>query len=326
MKKTMSLVLVLMLALALLLCGCSADKGAADDGKEPAYRIAYFVKDGSLNVWRYVMMGAKAEAEKLGVEVTEFAADHVTNAAMQINQIEDAINAGYDALCVIAIDGPAALPVLEKAAAAGLPVVLANGRVDDFKEQVSFVGVDNYEGSMIVTEALYKELQAQGKSNILVITNPPAAWVTTERIKPVHELAEQYGINILAEQSANGHREEAMSVVENLLQTGDKVDAIWCMNDSMAMGAYQAVLNAGLQDEILITGFDATEETVQAVANGTIFCTVNQGMVEQGSYAVRAAVAALNGEEVEKSINTGGELITKDNAQEFFDSYYGNMQ
>ena len=359
-KKVMALFLTAVLAVGMIACGGSAASSTAEKeeapkeeaskeeapkeeaskeeapkeeaskeetpaGEQKAYKIAYFVKDGSMPFWRYVIIGAQGEAEKQGCTVTEFAPDSITNAAMQINQIEDAINSGFDALCVIAIDGEAALPALQKAHDAGIPVVLANGRIDAFEDQVAFVGVDNIEASKIVTTALYEELQKQDKHNVVAITNPPAAWVTSQRIQPVQDLAEQYGINLVTIQSGEGSRETAMSVMENLLESGEEIDAVWCMNDAMAMGVYQAILNAGKEDEIMISGFDGTPEGILAVDEGKIFVTIDQGPFDQGSKAVAAAIATLNGETVDKVIPTGGTLITKDNARAFYDEYYADL-
>ena len=93
----------------------------------------------------------------------------------------------------------------------------------------------------------------------------------------------------------------------------------------MAMGVYQAILNAGKEDEIMISGFDGTPEGILAVDEGKIFVTIDQGPFDQGSKAVAAAIATLNGETVDKVIPTGGTLITKDNARAFYDEYYADL-
>ena len=302
------------------------ESDAAATDEEP-YQIAFFVKDASMPFWRYVIVGAQQEAEKLGAEVTEFAADAATNSAMQISQIEDAIESGvYDAFCVIAIDSQAVIPSLETADEAGIPVVLANTRVDDFENAVTFVGIDNYEAAKIVVEDLFKTMQEDGKTNAAMITNDPSSWVCNERIRPVHELADEYGINIVAEQPAYMRREEAMSVMENLLQGNEDIEAVWTMCDTMGMGAVQAIIDANRQDDIYVASFDGTPEAVLAVASGKLLSTLDQGPFDQGGLAVRAAIAALQGEEVEDFIACGGTLITIDNAQEFYDKYYADLE
>ena len=106
-----------------------------------------------------------------------------TDSAGQLSMVEDSISAGVDAICIASCDSTAIVPALEKATAAGIPVVVFNTLVPDFKDNITFVGVDNYDASYRVTEELIKA--HDGKGNLVILEGDPAGYQNIERTRAV---------------------------------------------------------------------------------------------------------------------------------------------
>lgn len=340
-NSSLKLLLVLVLIMSMVAAGCAqtetpepskdvpqvqtpaptVDEQEEDDEVVNDYTIGVFVKDSTTPFWRYIMQGAYAEAEKLGVTIIEYAPMKNTDTAAQINQIEDAIQSGVDAICIAAIDGEAVKPALQKAIDANIPVIIFNSRVN-LEGAKTFVGVDNYDGSYKMTERVFADMGYKG--NIVIIESDPAAWVNQQRVQAVLDLVEKYpDIKIVAQQPAYARREQAMTVMENILQTHANIDMVWGLNDATALGAIQAIEDAG-RTGIIVSGFDGTPEGIEAVIDGRLAYTLDQSPFQQGAFSVRAAVDVLNGKPIEKEINTGGTVIDKSNAQAILEEFYGD--
>ena len=126
-------------------------------------------------------------------------------------------------------------------------------------------------------------------------------------------IAEYPDIEILASQTANYDRAEAMSVMENMLQSFDSIDAVYAANDEMALGAAQAIEASGDTSDIFVMGNDGTDEALEAVAEGTLGATNGTPGYIQGYIAVDMAVRALNGEQIPSLINERNTVIDKTN-------------
>ena len=160
MKKLVSLLLAMALVLSLAACGSTSTTAttaaateapvAAENGDvakaDKAYRIGVFFKDSTSMFWRYVGQGCQTKAEELGVEFVEYSPASYTDAAGQINMLEDAIASGIDAIAIAAIDSTAVVDTLVKAEDAGIPVIVFNTLIPDFEatgKQRIFIGMDN---------------------------------------------------------------------------------------------------------------------------------------------------------------------------------------
>ena len=335
MKKTLKAIVGCAALFMIFIAGCSSGQAAATESagnpsetaaetetvqQQESYTVGIFIKDSTTAFWRYVADAAKAAGEELGAEVIEYAPASYTDSAGQLSQVEDAIQAGVDAICIAAIDSTAIAPALQEAHEAGIAVLTFNTLVPDFENEISFVGVDNYEVSRIITQQLMEDHNYEG--NLIVLEGDPATFNNQERTRPVYELAEEHeGITILTTQPTYANREQGMTVMENLLQTYDDIDMVWNINDVSALGAIQAIEGAGAEG-IDVIGIDGTPEACVAVLQGRMKYTVDQSPKEQGALAIQTAVAYLNGETVEENIPTGGTLIGIDNAETFLQEIY----
>lgn len=331
MKKT-ALTMAAILTAAAVMTGCTSsaptapassaaagsDTSAAASGE--SYKIGVFTKDSTTAFWRYVVQGAMAKGEELGVEVIEYAPASYTDSAGQLSMVEDSISAGVDAICIASCDSTAIVPALEKATAAGIPVVIFNTLVPDFKDNITFVGVDNYDASYRVTEELIKA--HDGKGNLVILEGDPAGYQNIERTRAVTDLAEKYpDVNIITRQPGYANREKSMNAMENILQAYSDIDMVWAINDVAAMGCVQAIEGAG-RTGIDVIGIDGTPEGATAAKDGRLKFTIDQGPFDQGAMSVQAAVDYLNGKEIEENYATGGTIVGTDNADAFLQEFY----
>lgn len=327
MKKTIRTLAAVLMAGAMV-AGCTpgaaseSSKAEVEASKEEggSYTIGIFTKDSTTAFWRYVTEGAKAKGQELGVEIVEYAPASYTDSAGQLSMVEDSISAGVDAICIAACDSTAIVPALQKAVDAGIPVIIFNTMVPDFKDNVTFVGVDNYDASYRVTEQLIKD--HDGKGNLVILEGDPAGYQNIERTRAVTDLAEKYPeVSIITRQPGYANREKSMNAMENILQAYNEIDMVWAINDVAAMGAIQAIEGAGRQG-IDVIGIDGTPEGATAAKDGRMKYTIDQGPFDQGAMSVQAAVDYLKGSEIKDNYATGGTIVGADNAEDFLKEFY----
>lgn len=344
MKKLVSLLLAMVMILSLAACGSTSTTPAAttaaatespviaDDGDvikaDKDYRIGVFFKDSTSMFWRYVGEGCQAKAQELGVEFVEYSPSNYTDAAGQINMLEDAIASGIDAIAIAAIDSTAVVDTLVKAEDSGIPVIVFNTLIPDFEatgKQRTFIGLDNAAASEEVMEKILKEHDY--KANVVILEGTPATLQNNERCGTAKAVCDKYdGVKIVASQPTNANREQAMSTMENILQSTTDIDIVFAINDSVGLGAQQAIEAAGVTG-IDIVGIDGTPDSVTSIMAGRAYkYSMDQGPFECGSAVIQAAVDAIEGKELEPVIRVGGACIGADNAQEHMDKYYPDYQ
>ncbi|MGG3920762.1 sugar ABC transporter substrate-binding protein, partial [Geobacillus thermodenitrificans] len=255
-----------------------------------------------------VEAGAKAAGKELGVDVTVVGPNAESEVMQQINMIEDQLNQSPGALVVSPSQPDTVVPVLETAT---VPVLLIDTDAK-LKNKTSFIGTENYEAGYEGGKLLSSLLQKGDK--VAIISGALGNTATDERVKGAKAALEEAGMVIVAEQPADSDKTKAMSVMENILQKNNDVKGVFAANDDMALGVLRAVEAKGL--DVKVIGTDGTLEAVESILDGKLAGTIAQNPYKMGYEGVKNALAAINGEKVDKRINSGVEVITKDNAQE----------
>ena len=280
-------------------------------------KIGFVTKAMDSEFWRSVRNGALAAVEAHPeIELSVLSPDREVNVQQQVQIIDDLIIQGIDVLCVAPSGAKEVAPSLEKAFQAGIKVVVFDSDSPEFTDKVSFVGTNNIVGGGLAAEYIIKRLGGKGKAAIM--TGVMGHQTAMDRLKGAEDKFKQApGIEIVAIQSANWERAIAMSVMEDILSSHSDLDAIFCCNDSMAMGAAEAVIADG--GKTFIIGFDANMEAVKATADpdSPIAGTVAQNSFNMGKLAVETAYKAFKGEPVDKNVDTGTELISEENVSKF---------
>jgi ribose transport system substrate-binding protein len=278
--------------------------------------IALVTKALDSEWWQRVKAGAEDEAKaNPGVRLVVLAPEREVNVDQQVSILEDQITNRVAALAVAPTGAAEVIPVLDRARGAGIPVVIFDTDVN-WPSKVSYVGSDNRRAGRLGGEYIIKLLSGKGK--VAVIRGILGVLTHEDRLAGFQEaLREAPGIENVAVQPANSERALGMSVMENLLTRYSDLRAVFATNDQMALGAVEAIAARNLTGKIAVVGVDATREAVRAVEAGRLSGDVAMHPEALGQSAVEAALKAARGEPVAKRIDTGEELVTKQNAAEF---------
>lgn len=317
MKKFLALILAVVM-IACLFAGCSKkdDNGGKAEGKK---EILVVVKNSTAPFWISVMEGAKAAGAELGYTVvckTPVDTAEGSGNEQQSNLCEEAIVSGVGCLVIAPVDSEAIIPATKKVNEAGIPIVNLNTMISDASQYVTFAGLENVNQGYDTAKAMFEAMGGTGK--IFIIEGSTGAQTSIDRVKGFEKaLAEYPNIEVIAQQSANYSRADAMNVVQNLLQSHPDVDAILCCNDEMALGSAEAVDAAGKTGQIKISGQDANDDAVEALKAGKITITSYGNPYMQGYTAVKAAVDILEGKQVEKFYEVATKVVDINNADTF---------
>lgn len=292
MKRKLSTVLVLMTIFFLLAGGMLFAKGegetTADDDE---IHIGLIVKNLVNPFFIYMLKGGEAAANKYGVEFTGTAPEGGEAAEEQLRIIEDMIQRGVDALVVVPIDSRGIIPGIQRANEAGVPIFVSNTRAHG-GEIVSFAGIDHT--AMAEAMAHYVVDLLGGEGNVIELEGVTGAQSSIDRATGFANVFSQYpGITVLERTTADYNRARAMTVTEDLLTRYDDVDAIVCYNDSMALGAIEALRAAGRLDDVIVTGTDANLDALESLKAGELTATVDSNPVAQTFVPVEAAILYL---------------------------------
>jgi ribose transport system substrate-binding protein len=251
--------------------------------------------------------GAEAAAEELGADLVTVDAGDDT--AKQASDIEDLISKNVSVLIVNPVDSDAVAPSVKDAIAAGIKVISVD-RVVNGVDVDCAIASDNVKGAEMATQAL---LDAVGDgAKVAELQGVSGASATIDRGTGFHNVADS-ALEVVASQTANFNRSEGMSVMENILQANSDLVGVFAHNDEMALGAIEAI---GDKD-IKVVGFDATDDGVQAVKDGTMLATIAQQPDQMGKTAVETAQKLIKGETVEKTIPVEVTLVTSENVDSF---------
>ncbi len=297
------------------------------------------------------LMGSAASAENIGVSMALFddnfltvlrngmidfaaAQDGVTlqiedaqnDVGKQLNQIQNFIASGVDAIIVNPVDTDATIAMSEAAAAAGITLVYVNRQpvnVDSLPEKQAFVASNELESGTLQTQEICRLLKEAGKTEAKAVVmmgelSNQAARVRTQDIKDVIATPECSFIAGVEEQTANWSRTQGSDLMTNWLSAGVQFDAVIANNDEMAIGAIQALKASGIaMDAVIVGGIDATADALAAMAAGDLDVTVFQNAAGQGQGAVEAALKLAKGEAVEKKVYVPFELVTPANLADY---------
>lgn len=307
MKKMKHLFFVVIAMLVLSACSMNSSveqNDAADEGtKEGAVKVGFSISTLNNPFFVTLSEGAKAVSEENGVELV--IVDAQDDASKQASDVEDLIQQGIDLLLINPVDSSAVGSAVESANAAGIPVITVD-RSADSGEVISHIASDNVAGGKLAGEYLL-ELAGEG-AKVAMLEGVPGSSAARDRGAGFLEAVEGK-VDLVSSQTANFNRSEGLSVMENMLQAHPDIEAVFAQNDEMALGAIEAISAAG--KDIIVIGFDATDDAVKKVEEGVMAATVAQKPEEIGKIAVETTIKYLNGESVEEFVPVDLELVTK---------------
>lgn len=262
--------------------------------------------------------GAKAAADKLGVDLIVQAADREVDVEKQMQIMENMITKKVDAILISPSGSKEIVPAVKKANEAGIPVLIVDTKVDEAAAKAegiktaTFIGSDNYNGGQLAAQFMIERLGGKGK--IALIEGIAGHETSDARIGGFKDTIKEKApdIQIVASQTAQWERDKGFDVFQNILTANPDIQGVFAANDLMALGAVEAIAQAGKTGKIVVLGFDASDDAKKAIKEGTMDGSVAQYASEMGRLGVEKAVELLGGKTIENYIPTKVELITKD--------------
>lgn len=252
-------------------------------------------------------------AKQLGVRL--IVNDAQRSAERQVQQVESFVAQKVDAIILNPGEVEASSPAVDKALAAGIPIVNVNSETKS--APTAFVGSRDEDAARIAVGYIAKRLGGHG--NLLMMQGYMGQAAQIERNQgALAMLAGNPGLKLLAQQTAEWDRAQAMALMENWIQSyGDQINAVFAQNDEMAMGALMALEQANRKQKVVLIGVDAIADALAAVRDGRLDATVFQDAKGQGTAAVDTAVKIIRKEPYQKQTLIPFQLVTKDNVGQY---------
>src|SRR5574344_749727 len=250
----------LLLAFGLLvLVGCTTSKKQAKD------KVAVVIS--TLNNPWFVVLGETAieKARELGYEAVLF--DSQNNPSKETEHFDNILASDYKAILFNPTDANGSIVNVRAAKAAGVPVFCMDREINDTECATAQILSDNYSGCVALGQAFVANLNGKGTYvELLGLVGDNNTW---NRSKGFHSVVDNYPqLKMLAQQTADFDQNKAMEDMEAMMQAHPDIDAVFCGNDAMAMGAYQAILAADKAGSILVFGFDGSQDVINAIKEG----------------------------------------------------------
>ncbi|MGL4402712.1 MAG: ribose ABC transporter substrate-binding protein RbsB [Fusobacteriaceae bacterium] len=248
--------------------------------------------------------GAEKKAKEMGHTLVVL--DSQNDPSKELSNVEDLLVKGIDVLLINPTDSDAVRSAVRAANRAKVPVITLD-RAANSGEIVAHVASDNKAGGKMAGEHILAQLNGEGK--VVELEGIPGTTAARDRGEGFNS-AVNGKLNIVAKQAADFDRTKGLNVMENIIQAQPEFKAVFAHNDEMALGALKA-LEAANRKDILVVGFDATEDAVNAVKEGKLGATVAQKPSEIGAKGVETADKITKKQSVEKYIPVELELIKK---------------
>ena len=284
------------------------------EGGRPAQKtIAVIPKGVSHSFWQTVKAGADAAGKDLNVRIVWKGPAQETAYSEQINIVEDMINQRVDGIVLAPSHGDSLVPMVERAQASGIPLTIFDSGISTEK-YLSYVSTDNREGGVVAAKRMGEKIGGKGKVAILGVKKGSVS--TDEREEGFRDTIQKEfpGITlvpIIFYGEANAAK--SLAVAEDVLTSHSDLTGLFASNESSTVGAVRAIRQRNLVGKVTLVGFDATADLVRNVREGAIDSLVLQNPFKMGYEGVKTIVDKIGGKQPERRIDTGVELLTKEN-------------
>ncbi len=280
-----------------------------------AETIAVIPKGTTHAHWKSVEAGARKAGQELGVEIIWKGPLREDDRAQQIGVVQQFVASGVSAIVLAPLDENALRGPVKSAMDRKIPVVILDSGLkgEAGKDFVSLVATDNRRGGELGGAELARLLDGKGKVVLLRYAEGSAS--TAEREAGFLDVIRRHpGIEVIVDNRYAGATvSTAQDAAMNLLDKVREADGIFCPNESSTQGMLLALRQTGLVGKKIFVGFDTSPALMSALNRGDIQALVAQNPTRMGYLGVVTAVKHLRGETVETSIDTGCELVTKNN-------------
>ncbi len=270
--------------------------------------ITVFTKNSTNPAYEAFRIAADQIARTAGARIVHLVPKKPDNVDEQKAMVEQVLKDKPDAVIFIPVDDVAMIDSVKQLNAAKIPIILVSNPLPG--QFVTFVGADDFEIGYREAKYLFEHLGGKGK--IVVIEGTPAAPTNRERVRGYQRAFSEFpGIQVLGSGVGNYQQPDAKRVTEKFLKEHAQIDAVLSANDSMALGALEALKEAGRSS--IVIGINGILPAIKQIEAGTMLASVDFNMFKIGCTATRAAVRYLKKEPVPEKIMLPAEIIDKSN-------------
>ncbi|MFD1881785.1 ABC transporter substrate-binding protein [Paracoccus pacificus] len=264
--------------------------------------IALISKGYQHQFWQAVKAGADKAAAELGAEVTFEGPDNETQVDRQIDMLAAALAKKPAAIGLAALDSQAAIPLLQQAKDAGIPVVAFDSGVDS-DIPVATASTDNLAASALAADKMAELIGGSGKVAVVVHDQTSRTGID-RRDGFLKQMADKYpDIEVVAVEYGDGDQLKSTEITKTILQANPDLKGIFGANEGSAIGVLNGVKEMG--SKVVVIGYDSGAAQKQAIRDGDMAGAITQNPIGIGYETVKAALAASKGEKVEPKIDTG---------------------
>jgi ribose transport system substrate-binding protein len=318
MKSKKLFVLLGLLLVVALVAACGAQPAAAPaqpSGEESAEGAKPYIpvisKGFQHQFWQAVKQGSEQAAKDFNVDITFEGPGSESEVDKQIEMLQTALDKKPAAICFAALDSKAAVPLLEKAKAANIPVVGFDSGVDS-DIPVATAATDNIAAAAYAADKM-AELVGEGK--VAIIAHDQTSRTGIDRVKGfTDQIKAKYPkIVIVDTQYGAGDPQKSTDIVKAVIAANPDLKGYFGANEGSMKGVMNGVKEMGKEGQIVMIGYDAGKQLKDEIRAGTVAGAITQDPVGIGYKCVEAAVKAIKGEAVEKNIDTGFKWYDKSN-------------
>ncbi len=301
--------LIIHLVCLIVIFSCSNNK------KQEKPKMAIIISTLNNPWFVFLAESAVAKANELGYEGKVF--DSQNSTSTEADHFDNIIVSGYKAILFNPTDANGSIANIQKAKDAGVPVFCIDREVNSTSVATSQILSDSFSGTVAMGKYFVQQLNKKGK--YVELLGLPTDNNTWSRSKGFHSVVDDFkDLKMVAQQAADFDRNKALEVMESLLLAHPDIDAVFAVNDAMAMGAYQAIVSAGKQNKIKVFGFDGADDVIDAVKANKISATAMQFPKVMAEMAAVYADEYLKGKrDFAQKIPVAVELVTKDNIEDY---------
>ncbi|WP_406277540.1 substrate-binding domain-containing protein [Nocardia sp. NBC_00881] len=306
--------LVLVGALAAAACGRGGDDGSSED-----FKIAIVTRNFTNPYWAALRDGALAEGAELGVKVTVQAGQSETDADGENAQISTMAAQGYDCFGVVPVNSTNVITPLTAVARKNIPILNLDTQIDPKASEqagvsyAGFIGSDNLDAGRIAGQKMLEALGGTGK--VAILQGIAGEQNGINRDQGFSDIVAGK-LDVVQKAPADYEQDKGLQVTEAILKAHPDITGIFAANDTMGLGAAQAIKNAGMTDRIKVISVDGIQAALNAVQAGTLYGTVTQYPYAEGQLAVQGCLAQHHGKKLPERVVSPIAFIGKDNVDQ----------
>ncbi len=309
MKKRLPVIIIAIIVILVIAISVVIKNKESAAGKKIVIAV---IPKGTSSFWHKVNMGAEDAAKEAGITIFWNGPNRESDRDEQIQIVKDFIAMKVSGIVLAPLDDKALVPVVEQTAEKNIPCVIIDSGIQTDK-YVSFIATDNYKGGVMAAQRMGQILNGKGK--VVVIKFAPGSASTTERENGFIDTIKKEFPNIIIADTKYGMDtpETALQATEDLLTKNPELDGLFACNNSTSIGALSALKSQGRAGKVKMIGFDSPQLLVDGLKEGIVDSFVVQNPYKMGYLGVKTVLARINGQQVERRIDTGINLITKEN-------------